>query len=57
MTQDKRRGGALYQAILGGIVLLFIGIMVYVYHGAKQANPIILDEHGHPRDAAAQSSH
>ena len=57
MTTNKQRGGALYQAILGGIVLLFIGIMVYVYHGAKQANPIMLDEQGRPKDASAQSSH
>lgn len=57
MTQHPRRGGALYQAILGGIVLLFAGIMIYVYLGAKQANPIMLDEQGRPRDAAAPSSH
>jgi hypothetical protein len=57
MTQSKKRGGALYQVILGGIVVLFVCIMVYVYHGARQANPIMLDEQGRPRDASAQSSH
>ena len=56
MSQGKNRGGAVYQLILGGIMLLFIGIMVYVYHGAKQANPIMLDEQGRPRDAAATTS-
>ena len=57
MNQHAKRGGALYQMILGGIVALFIAIMLYVYFGARQANPIMLDEQGRPRDAAARSSH
>ena len=28
------------------ISLLFIGILLYAYHGAKEANPVMLDEHG-----------
>lgn len=35
------------------IMLLFIGILVYVYVEARKANPIMLDEKGNPRDAAA----
>jgi hypothetical protein len=31
---------------LGFTVLLFIGILVYAYVEAKQANPIMLDEKG-----------
>ncbi len=34
---------------LGLVFLLFNAILVFVYLGAKQANPVILDEHGNPR--------
>jgi len=36
---------------LAFVMLLFIGILVYVWVEAKKANPVILDEHGRPRAA------
>lgn len=54
MTTKRKPGYFPY--FLGGVMLLFIGIMLYVYQGAKQANPVILDEKGRVR-GAAESSH
>ncbi|MEZ5355663.1 MAG: hypothetical protein R2762_23765 [Bryobacteraceae bacterium] len=34
---------------LGLVFLLFNAILVFVYLGAKQANPVMLDEKGRPR--------
>lgn len=47
-----RKNHTYFPWFLGGVMLLFIGIMIYVYQGANEANPIMLDEHGRPRDAA-----
>lgn len=47
--KTNKKGGWIYPAFFGCIVLLFIGIMVYVYHESKLANPVILDEKGRPR--------
>lgn len=33
---------------LAFVFALFIGVLVFVYWGAKQANPVILDEKGKP---------
>lgn len=44
----KAKQGTLLQLMLGGIMVLFIVIMVAVYFIAKQANPIFLDEKGKP---------
>lgn len=30
------------------VFLLFIGVMVFVWWESKQANPVMLDEHGRP---------
>lgn len=40
---------SLFPYWLASIFVLFIGIMVYVYIEAKRANPVVLDEHGRPR--------
>lgn len=45
----NRRQGHILQIVLGGIMLLFIAIMIGVYLIAKQANPVILDEKGKPK--------
>jgi len=42
---------------LGGIFAVFIGLMVYVWHGASQANPIMLDEQGRQRPAGSGGRH
>lgn len=43
--------GALLPKFLGGVFVLFVGIMIACWYIARQANPVILDEHGHPRGA------
>lgn len=47
--QKAKSGGWRYIAMFGAIMALFIGILLYVYHEAKLANPVILDEKGRPR--------
>lgn len=34
---------------------LFIGLLILVVIGAERADPVILDEQGHPRGAASAS--
>ncbi|HUB89741.1 MAG TPA: hypothetical protein VMA74_08420 [Dyella sp.] len=43
----RRRSPALIYC-LAFASALFIGILIYVYILTKQANPIMLDEHGRP---------
>lgn len=51
----KAKQGTLLQIALGGIMVLFIAIMVMVYFIAKQANPIFLDEKGRPIQSQSSS--
>jgi hypothetical protein len=37
------------RVFLGFVFLLFVGLLVFVYAGAKRANPVILDSYGRPR--------
>jgi len=56
-TLTKKLGekqGTILQVVLGGIMVLFIVIMVGVYLIAREANPIMLDEQGRPRHAATE---
>lgn len=53
----KAKQGTLLQIALGGIMVLFIAIMVTVYFIAKQANPIFLDEKGRPIQSQSSSHH
>ena len=48
--------GALLPKVLGGIVVLFIGILIAAYVIARGANPVMLDDHGHMRGAAPHSA-
>jgi len=32
---------------LAFVSMVFIGILIFVYFVTKQANPVMLDEHGH----------
>ena len=50
MTIEKR-GAAFFPVLFGLISLLFLGILIYAYRGARQANPVMLDEHGQPSQA------
>jgi hypothetical protein len=38
--------GAFLPKFLGGVFVLFVGILVVCYVIARRANPIMLDEHG-----------
>jgi hypothetical protein len=42
-----------FPVFLGCVMLLFLGILVYVYHGSKTANPVMLDETGKVRSSAS----
>jgi hypothetical protein len=44
---DEKQGRIL-QFVLGGLMVLFIGILIGVYFISKNANPIFLDEKGNP---------
>lgn len=35
---------------LSVIFVLFLGLLAYTWIGAEKANPVILDEHGQPRN-------
>ena len=35
--------------LLGMVMLLFCGILIFAYYQSKVANPIMLDEAGHVR--------
>ncbi len=48
MTHEKK-GAAFFPVLFGLISLLFIGILIYAYRGARQANPVMLDEQGRPK--------
>jgi hypothetical protein len=47
----KKQGAEFFPVMFGLISLLFIGILIYVYRGARQANPVMLDEQGRPKQA------
>ena len=49
--------GAFLPKFLGGVFLLFVGILVACYCIARQANPVMLDEHGAVRGSAAAERH
>jgi hypothetical protein len=47
----KTKGAAFFPVLFGLISLLFIGILIYAYIGARRANPVMLDEHGQAKQA------
>lgn len=50
MNSDRTsQGGAFLPKFLGLIALLFVGILVATYVIARDADPVILDEHGNYR--------
>jgi hypothetical protein len=42
---------------LASVFVFFIGLMVLVYWGSRQANPVMLDENGKPLTAATHGQH
>jgi hypothetical protein len=51
MSAEPKTKSILFPVFLGAVTLLFIGLLVYTWVGAEQANPVILDEKGRPRGA------
>lgn len=47
--------GTIVQCLLAFIVVLFLGILVGAYVIARRANPVFLDEQGHPVNAETPS--
>lgn len=37
-----------FKLLLGGVMGFFVAILIICYVIARQANPVFLDEHGHP---------
>ena len=35
-----------FKWFLGGVFALFIGILIFIYVSAREANPVMLDEKG-----------
>jgi len=48
--------GALLPKFLGFVMVLFIGIQITCYLIAREANPVMLDEHGNVRGGAPQAA-
>jgi hypothetical protein len=48
--------GAFLPKFLGFIVLLFIGILIAVYFVSREADPVILDDHGGYRAGGHRAS-
>ena len=49
--------GAFLPKFLGGVFVLFCGILIVCYYIARAANPVMLDEHGHIRGGDAPVAH
>ena len=49
---SRKPGLHAFPAFLALVFLLFTGIMIYTWYGASEADPVILDEKGRPRNAA-----
>lgn len=49
---DPKKGAAFFPVLFGLIGALFITILVFAWRVSRQANPVMLDEHGKPTNAA-----
>jgi len=52
-----RKQGTPLLYLLGFVMALFIGILLFAYTVTKQANPVFLDEHGQPTNASHAHVH
>jgi cytoskeletal protein RodZ len=41
---------SLFPLFLSVVFVIFLGLLAYTWIGAEQAKPVILDEHGQPRN-------
>lgn len=55
-NESDRKRVAPLTVVLGIVFVFFCSVLVYVYAATKRANPVMLDEHGHPIGQAAQPS-
>lgn len=53
----SRKQGTILAALLGLIIVGFIGILVTAYLVARHANPVLLDETGKPVASEAVTHH
>lgn len=54
---SPRRPTPFLPKFLGFIALMFIGILIATYLIARDADPVILDEHGHYRSGGHGAAH
>ena len=54
--KPNRKPVAPLTVVLGIVFVFFCGVLVYVYAATKRANPVMLDEHGHPMGQSSQLS-
>jgi hypothetical protein len=54
--ETGRKRVAPLTVVLGVVFVFFCAVLVYVYAAAKRANPVMLDEQGHPIGQSSQSS-
>jgi len=57
-TNNRMKPGrvAPLTVVLGIVFVFFLSVLVYVYAATKRANPVMLDEHGHPIGQTSQPS-
>jgi hypothetical protein len=48
MPPEVRKRPASLVYVLGFVMVLFIGILIFVYAVTKRTNPVVLDEQGKP---------
>ena len=51
---SERTKDGLMPAFLGLVIVLFLGILIWVALGSRDADPVMLDEHGQPRSAVVR---
>jgi len=50
----NRKGWAFFPVFFWTIGVMFVGILLFVYHKVDQAHPVMLDEKGQIRDTSRQ---
>lgn len=53
-NRTKQKRVALLTVVLSIVFVFFCAVLVYVYAATKRANPVMLDEHGHPIGQTSQ---
>lgn len=53
----KPKQSSVLLVVLGLVMVLFIGILIFVYVVSKRANPVLLDETGKPLNSQPAPNH